>query len=105
MTTQNEALRKRFPGTPDNVVTFFGYVAEEVRHILAELGYSRLEDIIGRPGIIEPRTGQKLKKIQSLDTSFVIDSLTCDPDPGENFCDIDEDRLVFANSLDYFEIN
>jgi len=38
VTTQNEALRKRFPGTPENVVTFFGYVAEEVRQILARLG-------------------------------------------------------------------
>lgn len=52
ITTQNEALRKRFPGTPDNIVTYFGYVAEEVRHILAELGYSSLEDIIGMRRII-----------------------------------------------------
>ena len=48
--TQNEALRKRFPGQPDNIVTFFGYVAEEVRHVLAQLGYSSLSEIIGRPG-------------------------------------------------------
>ena len=38
VTTQNEALRKRFPGTPENVVTYFGYVAEEVRQIMARLG-------------------------------------------------------------------
>ena len=38
VTTQNEALRKRFPGTPENVVTYFGYVAEEVRQIIARLG-------------------------------------------------------------------
>jgi len=38
VTTQNEALRKRFPGVPGDVVTFFGFVAEEVRHILAKLG-------------------------------------------------------------------
>ena len=50
--TQNEALRKRFPGQPDNIVTFFGYVAEEVRHVLAQLGYSSLSEIIGRPGEI-----------------------------------------------------
>jgi len=38
VTTQNEALRKRFPGVPGDVVKFFGFVAEEVRHILAKLG-------------------------------------------------------------------
>ena len=38
VTTQNEALRKRFPGVPGDIVTYFGFVAQEVRHILAKLG-------------------------------------------------------------------
>lgn len=92
ITTQNEALRKRFPGTPDNIVTYFGYVAEEVRHILAELGYSSLEEIIGRPGVLQPRADLRLKKTRNLDVSYVLDSLLCKPAEGENFCPPAEDR-------------
>ena len=62
ITTQNEALRKRFPGTPDNVVTFFGYVAEETRHIMAELGVRSLDEIIGKPGLLKHRDNVVLKK-------------------------------------------
>lgn len=94
VTTQNEALRKRFPGTPDNIVTFFGYVAEEVRQILAELGYSSLDEIIGKPGLLIPRPSEQLnlRKTNSLDASFIMDSLSCDPLPNENMCEVDEDR-------------
>jgi len=75
VTTQNAELRKKFPGTPDNVVTYFSYVAEEVRHILARLGYTSLEEVIGRPGLLEEREGLQLKKTKSIDVSFVTDSL------------------------------
>lgn len=94
VTTQNEALRKRFPGTPDNVVTFFGYVAEEVRQILARLGYRSLHEMIGRPGILAPRENMKLKKTSAYDASYVLQSLYCVADEGENFCNIyaDDDR-------------
>ena len=40
-----QALRKKFPGTPENVVTFFGFVAEEVRQVLAQLGYTSLDQV------------------------------------------------------------
>jgi len=78
VTSQNEELRKKFPGTPDNVVTFFGYVAEEVRHILARLGFTSLEQVVGRPGVLEPRDDVQLKKARHVDTSFIIDSLLCE---------------------------
>ena len=90
ITTQNEALRKRFPGTPDNVVTFFGYVAEEVRHILAELGFKSLDEMIGKPGLLKSRDDVKLKKVSGIDASFVMDCLMCEPDPGENLCDLEQ---------------
>jgi glutamate synthase (ferredoxin) len=90
VTTQNEALRKRFPGTPDNVVTFFGYVAEEVRQIMAELGFRSIDELIGKPGLLKSRQDVKLKKVQSIDASYVMDCLMCEPDPGENLCDLEE---------------
>jgi glutamate synthase (ferredoxin) len=94
--TQNEALRKRFPGTPDDVVTFFTYVAEEVRQILAKLGYRTLDEMIGKPGVLRRRTDIELKKASGgVDPSFVLDSLECEPaarqlDFDESFCIIDD---------------
>ena len=52
--TQNEELRKRFTGDPDHVVRFFRFVAEETREILAQLGHTKLDDVIGRTDLVEP---------------------------------------------------
>jgi glutamate synthase (NADPH/NADH) large chain len=51
--TQDEDLRKKFTGTPEKVVNLMSFVAEEVREILALIGFTRLEDIIGRTDLIE----------------------------------------------------
>ncbi len=53
--TQREDLRKKFSGTPEDVIAFFSAVAEEVREILALLGVSRLADVIGRTDMLEQR--------------------------------------------------
>ena len=49
---QDDALRKKFTGTPEKVVNLFGFIAEEVREILAELGVQSLNDIIGRTDLL-----------------------------------------------------
>lgn len=51
--TQDESLRARFTGTPDKVVNLMSFIAEEVREILAQIGFRRLEEIIGRTDLIE----------------------------------------------------
>ncbi|MGD9814863.1 MAG: glutamate synthase large subunit [Hyphomonadaceae bacterium] len=51
--TQDEDLRKRFTGTPEKVVNLMSFIAEEVREILAQIGFRRLEEIIGRTDLIE----------------------------------------------------
>eukprot|EP00443_Scrippsiella_acuminata_P068845 CAMPEP_0115486618 /NCGR_PEP_ID=MMETSP0271-20121206/60525_1 /TAXON_ID=71861 /ORGANISM="Scrippsiella trochoidea, Strain CCMP3099" /LENGTH=1708 /DNA_ID=CAMNT_0002914627 /DNA_START=18 /DNA_END=5145 /DNA_ORIENTATION=- len=53
--TQREKLRKKFPGTPEHVANFMLFVAEEVRTILAALGYRSLDEIIGRGDLLRPR--------------------------------------------------
>lgn len=58
VTSQKEELRKKFPGTPEHVVNFFEFVAEEVRALLAELGYKKLEDVIGRADILKASESQ-----------------------------------------------
>ena len=50
--TQDEDLRKKFGGTPEKVINLFSFVAEEVREILASLGYSSLKDIIGKTELL-----------------------------------------------------
>jgi glutamate synthase (NADPH/NADH) large chain len=51
--TQNPVLRQRFSGKPEFVVTFFQYIAEQVREILAELGFRSLDEAIGRVDQLE----------------------------------------------------
>ena len=50
---QDERLRARFTGTPEKVINLFSYIAEEVREILASLGYSCLSEIVGRTDLLQ----------------------------------------------------
>ncbi|QVV66808.1 glutamate synthase large subunit [Synechococcus sp. LA31] len=72
--TQKEALRKRFTGIPEHVVNFFLFVAEEVRQLLSVLGVARLEDLIGRTELLQPRAVQ-LAKTKAIDLSCLIDPI------------------------------
>ncbi|XP_042944437.1 ferredoxin-dependent glutamate synthase 1, chloroplastic/mitochondrial-like isoform X2 [Carya illinoinensis] len=72
--SQREELRARFPGMPGDLVNFFLYVAEEVRGMLAQLGYEKLDDIIGRTDILRPRD-ISLMKTQHLDLNYILSSV------------------------------
>ena len=72
--TQKENLRKRFPGVPEHVVNFFLFVAEEVRQLLSVLGVARLEELIGRSELLQPRA-VALTKTSALDLSCLIDPI------------------------------
>jgi len=58
VTSQKEELRKKFPGTPEHVVNFFLFVSEEIRNIMAHLGYSKFEDLIGRADLLRENPDQ-----------------------------------------------
>ncbi|KFK36969.1 hypothetical protein AALP_AA4G195900 [Arabis alpina] len=70
--SQREELRARFPGLPGDLVNFFLYIAEEVRGILAQLGYEKLDDIIGRTDLLKPRDISLVKT--HLDLSYLLSS-------------------------------
>jgi glutamate synthase (ferredoxin) len=72
--TQKEALRNRFTGLPEHVVNFFLFVAEEVRQLLSVLGVARLEDLIGRSELLQPRS-VALAKTSALDLSCLLDPI------------------------------
>jgi len=58
VTSQRENLREKFPGTPEHVVNFFHFVAEETRGLMAHLGYSKFEDLIGRADLLKESESQ-----------------------------------------------
>ncbi len=70
--TQNPELRARFTGQPEFVVTFFEFIAEEVREYLARLGFRRLEDIIGRVDLLDAVLAVEHWKASGLDLSRVL---------------------------------
>ena len=70
--TQQEKLRQRFSGTPDHVVNFFYFVAQEVRSMLARLGYTSLKDIIGRADLLKMREEVNLAKTQALNLNCLM---------------------------------
>ncbi|MGQ9620920.1 MAG: glutamate synthase large subunit [Bacteroidales bacterium] len=80
--TQNEALRKRFKGKPDYLVNYFRFVAEEVRELLAQLGYRSLDEIIGRFDLLERNHEVDNWKTRNLDLSSFT---TLPPEAGVNY--------------------
>tara|TARA_Y100001968_G_scaffold104654_1_gene94597 strand:+ start:6956 stop:11542 length:4587 start_codon:yes stop_codon:yes gene_type:complete len=69
--TQQEGLRKRFPGIPEHVVNFFLFIAEEIRQLMSVLGISRMEDLIGRSDLLVAREID-LAKTSQIDLSSLV---------------------------------
>jgi glutamate synthase (NADPH/NADH) large chain len=70
--TQNPVLRERFTGKPEFVVTFFEYIAEQVREILASLGFRTLQEAIGHVEVLDVRKATELWKAQGLDLAPML---------------------------------
>jgi glutamate synthase (NADPH/NADH) large chain len=70
--TQDKALRERFIGKWEYVVNYFNFVAEEIREILAEMGFRKFEDIVGRTDLLEPRTDIDHWKARKVDLSQIL---------------------------------
>lgn len=72
VTTQNPDLRKHFIGKYEYLVNYFTFLAQEVREYLAEMGYTRLEDIVGHTELITKRTGVESSKHALLDFTRLL---------------------------------
>ncbi|MBN1960036.1 MAG: glutamate synthase large subunit [Deltaproteobacteria bacterium] len=70
--TQDPVLRARFRGSPENVVRYFFFVAEEVRTIMASLGVKHFADLIGRVEQIVPKTENITRRQKRIDFSEVL---------------------------------
>ncbi len=69
--TQDPELRKRFKGEPKHVVNYFFFVAEEVREIMASLGFRKFEDMVGRTDLLRQKK-MHLAKCGYVDLSRVL---------------------------------
>ena len=70
--TQNPELRKRFSGRPEFVVTFFEFLAQEVREYLARLGFRTLDEAIGRADLLDTAAAVEHWKAAGLDLAPVL---------------------------------
>ncbi len=73
--TQNPELRKKFSGKADYVVTFFEYIAQEVREILASLGFRSLQEAIGQVGVLDMHKAVEHWKAVGLDLEPILHQL------------------------------
>ena len=70
--TQDKELRKNFKGTPEHVINFFFYVAEELRKIMAQLGFRTLAEMVGQTHKINSNKAVKHYKAKGLDLSSIL---------------------------------
>jgi len=70
--TQDPELRKRFKGNPDHVVKFFEFITEELREIMAELGFKTVNEMIGQADALRMRDNINHWKYKNLDLSAVL---------------------------------
>ena len=78
--TQDEKLREKFGGTPEKVINLFSFIAEEVREILASLGYKSLKDIIGKTELLS-QTHYGSNDLDNLDLNPILTKI----DGGKNY--------------------
>ena len=70
--TQDPELRRRFTGKPEHVVNYFFFVAEEVRRLMAKLGYRRFDDMVGQTQRLDMRKAIDHWKARGLDFSRIL---------------------------------
>ena len=70
--TQDPRLRAKFTGKPEYVVNFFKFIAEEVRELMAELGFRTIDEMVGRVDLLEVNTALEYFKTQELDLSAIL---------------------------------
>ena len=96
--TQDPQLRKNFTGDPAHTVNFMKFIAQEVRELMAQLGFRKLEDMVGRTDVLEARKAVDHWKARGLDFSKILFSPAAGPEVGR-YCQMAQDHGL-AKSLD-----
>ena len=94
--TQDESLRAKFDGSPEKVINLFSFIAEDVRGILASLGFRKLEEVIGRTDLLH-QVSRGSEMLDDLDLNPLL--AQADPGPYARFCTT-EGRNEVPETLD-----
>jgi glutamate synthase domain-containing protein 3 len=70
--TQDPELRKKFQGQPEHVINFFFFIAEQLRQIMAQLGFRNMHEMIGRVDMLDMRPAVEHWKARGLDYSSIL---------------------------------
>ncbi len=70
--TQDPALRKKFEGKPEHVTNFFTFIAEEVREIMAELGFKKFDEMVGRVDLLDTKDTIEHWKARGIDLTNIL---------------------------------
>jgi glutamate synthase (NADPH/NADH) large chain/glutamate synthase (ferredoxin) len=97
--TQDPELRKRFAGTPEHVINYFHFVAEDVRRILASLGMRRMEELIGRADLLDRSKAIEHWKVHGIDLSGLLTVPTLAP--GTPLRRVRDQEPVLCDALDW----
>ena len=97
--TQDPELRKRFAGTPEHVINFFHFVAEDVRRILASLGLRTMDELIGRVDLLDTTRAVEHWKARGLDLSALL--VVPDLPPGAPRRRVRGPEPVLTDALDH----
>ncbi|HEY9641159.1 MAG TPA: glutamate synthase large subunit, partial [Coleofasciculaceae cyanobacterium] len=89
--TQNPDLRKNFTGDPEHTVNFMKFIAQEVRELMAQLGFRTINDMIGRTDILEPKKAVEHWKAKGLDFSKILYQPEVGAEVGR-YCQIPQDH-------------
>ncbi len=96
--TQDPALRKHFMGDPDHVVNFMRFIAQEMRELMAQLGFRTLNEMVGRTDVLEPKAAIDHWKAKGLDLSPILHQPEVGPEVGR-YCQTVQDHGL-EKSLD-----
>ena len=96
--TQNPELRKFFTGKPEHVISFMRFIAQEVRELMAQLGFRRFEEMVGRVDRLEVKRAIHHWKAKGLDFSNILYQPDVGPEVGR-YCQIPQDHGI-ERSLD-----
>ena len=89
--TQDPRLREKFTGKPEHVVNFMRFIAEEVRELMAQLGFRTIEEMIGHVERLEPKKAIEHWKAKGLDFSNILYQPDM-PDSVGRFCQMKQDH-------------
>ncbi len=89
--TQDPVLRKNFTGDPAHAVNFMKFIAQEVRELMAQLGFRTINDMVGRTDRLEARKAVEHWKAKGLDFSNILYQPEVGPEVGR-YCQMEQDH-------------